>query len=1273
MQQIDNTLLTALEQDHEISGSPLVIAEWNFNRLIKTTVKNISDPEDKLWSYTKTHFPPSSITDGYRPDLGMIYAFTGSAYPISDAQLGSGGRRYYLCSKNAQYKYWVSPTTSSSVSGSYGDNAPTPGEFPIENSNLLVEYSSYVKSNKVKVTFNAEVRPTSWRISVFDKVSNGWVQIAENPTIDDIKGRCEIWWDGSAWVQDQQLDAANYREINAIKVEIDRIDTPNERVHLIEIAAMREMDITDRSSNYSVSMTMDDVDYIHPVGQVSSNDGSIVIDNRDLLLDVANPEQDYYGLMDGWCEYRTYVKFDMSAYGTSDKIVRMGTMHSNGWQGGNPFEFEVQLFDLLKVLQGIKCPMLLVENKSIARIISMILDMVGVDKYEFDFEDFDATGIIKYFWTDGTESVYDVLNRICKSHQCIVFVDEFGLLQLMTRDQIVNDEDTEDVILRGQDEMVNGTKKLANIITLSKKYDISINDVEIKYKRREANIDAQDVTGKVLTSKVWDTTDTVVLKASPLHNNVSATAVPGQLPNGSRPADVYVHPDEAETWPYSGYANLDGEVIKYEGKGYAVVNYQTGLWSEKIIKSNEDRRKWDKFTYDSYQPDGGAPGGGSGSPVGADTTGPGSIVQNRLTGRLIVTERGVDGTKWSAHSKSWIDGWMAFNVWVQNRKNPNYSTNWIEPGLKYPITVEELQDWRSKPKWGVEQRRWTVKDSILHCDNTGKSNWDQLTAQIRDLDDTEYREFGTRVRFTEGNPCAGIIFNISGDDGYFDGDATQEFPMSCHRAYMVDMHSTDNIEAGGRQGNEIAVSVKNGDSITKLEPQFAKKEDAGKFQINKNQWYDLEVIAKDMVMPDGSGSMRIEVFVNGQFIDTFVTNDVIRPTNLAGVYGRYSGRIQFEHFYATTLSGFARPKYSDEEAFNTMNVELPAGDNQTRLIDFPMNIGWLGRPVVSMATLGNATITSMEVITELGQIKSKIGPVTLLPESRHAWVIDDLAGAKGQPVNQLKVKYSSAEDISVVFETSRLAAAPYFGYKNEYPNHHSYYSLAKGGYISSKFQNIVSMPTTSFDARYSNDLGVYGERGLFLDDFGSIVREIRDFNVDLQVAPAKGTRVYVSNPEVWVIKNQYNPKKGIFTLVNASHDDQIVSGTETIDESNSIDHSLMVYGYILVDKEEKTKRVKNEDSIRKHGSYPVQLDAEWITSDAEAEALATWIVDHWGGIMDTIEVETFGTIHLQIGDKVKVRYDHAHVDSDWLFIVTGINKDFDDNGLSTSLTLRRVL
>jgi len=114
------------------------------------------------------------------------------------------------------------------------------------------------------------------------------------------------------------------------------------------------------------------------------------------------------------------------------------------------------------------------------------------------------------------------------------------------------------------------------------------------------------------------------------------------------------------------------------------------------------------------------------------------------------------------------------------------------------------------------------------------------------------------------------------------------------------------------------------------------------------------------------------------------------------------------------------------------------------------------------------------------------------------------------------------------------------------------------------------------------------------------------------------------------------------------------------------------YGYVLEDKGEATETVSNDLSILRHGIIAQDLDASWIFSKEEAQSLGKWITDHWADSMDVILLDTFCSTFIQIGDKVNIYYPNASIDEAWMFVVTDKSTVFGANGLTTSVTVRRV-
>ena len=1258
MQDMDSFYETAIRRGHHIEGSPLVVAEWNFNNIFDPTVVNL--PDDQNWSAGNKYFPPKSVANSIRPNgTGIFAAFCDEAYTVASSTANIESSRFYTVGgdKDSLYAYWICPTPSSTelvgATGIGEVDSTLDISYAVSRGELLLTYPGYINSNKVSVLFNLGSMPTDWSIFLHTQGApgDGYIEIS-NPTIDEITGRCEIWWNGTSWIQTQQLDADIFAVIDKIKVEVRAIDSPASRLQVVEVAARREIDLSDRIEEYDVNFQMDDVDFIHPVGKMCAGDGRITFNNSDLKINEQDQYSDFYGLLSGRCEYRTYVKYNLEDYGGTTAIMRTGTMFANDWQQLNEYQYQVEIWDILKLLQITKVAPQLFENISVARIISNILDSVAVDSYNLNASDFDSSTIVKYFWMDGQQNAFDTLDSLCQSSQSALYADEFGIIQLLTRNDIT--DETVDPIWTFRGEKVGDD--LADIITLKKKFNLQANDVTIKYNQMEAPVDALDITSQPLTSKVWEEDDTVVLRAAALLKTISQDGL-DHLPDSQK--DIWISSTQVELWPYKSTVNIDGELIQYDGKGYQKWNYATDppTVQEIILHNDDDKKAADKETWLSF----------TGGVVGGTSTDPSK--QNTYTGRLSVTTRdSSESGRQDLHPNYWNYGWMAYQAWLKTPGNGHFPDWYVEPGGSASYSMSNLQNYKTRTNWNSVQTRWTTEGSILKCAQPGNSGPDPAIL-VRDLGDTEYREMGTRLRL-DGSGYAGLIFYLSDAEGYDNENPTLTDPALATRFYALTVILTEEVEKSGRQINEIYLEVKNGDVTTPL----GSFKDAygnpigseGKWQIDRNKWYDIDVIVKDgPSIGDGfyAGITQIEVYIDGQWVDTFMSEDNIRPTGLVGVQARWSTVAEFEQFYATTIAGNTRPTYPNDEMFDFEIYNLASGTNVTKVLNFEPSTNM--QSVLTLSTYGaDATISSLKIKSGNGELLNQVkqlGPITVKPDTR---IVLDFNASVAE------ITYTASNGISVCWEHTDVRNFPYSDQVIVTPDN-SFYDEAKLGYYSNKLDDL-SYINPVYPYYWTDEASNYQDRQLFHDDFGSIVHEVREFDVEYDAAPAKGVRVYVSNEKVKVVALKYNPMRGIFTLANASHRDEIANGTEEIDESNSIDHSLMMYGYILEDKGEKTKVVKDEGAIRRHGPVAINLDASWIFTEQEAEALGNWIVEHWSDPMDTIALDVFSNTFSQIGDKVNVIYSNANIDEEWIYIVSDRSVSLDDTGLSTSVTLRRV-
>lgn len=1274
MQQLDSFYETAIRRGHHIEGAPIVIAEWNFNNIFEPTVTNT--PDDQDWAYGKKYFPVKSVTNSIRPKHSGIFAgFTNDAWTTDDVTLGVAGSRYYTTGLDPEkvFNYWVCPTVSDMFKvglPSTGEDDPLlPNHYGVARGTLLVEYPNYVNVNKIRVLFNLGPAPADWSVFLHTQGApgDGYIEI-ENPTVDPVTGLAQIWWDGADWVEVQQLDESIFSHVDKIKVEVRAVDQPGKYLQVVEVAAGREIDLTHRVLDYSVNFQMDDVDFITPVGRVVSADGTITFNNTDLKINERDQFSDFFGLLSGRCEYRTYVKYKLQDYGGGDVIMRTGTLYSNDWQQVNEYEYQVEMWDILKLLQITKIPARLFENAQIGRMVSQILDSVGIDGYDIDPEDFDATSIVKYFWMSGDETVFTILDELCRSYQAAIYVDEFGIVQLLTRMQIANEEDDPVWTFRG--EQVGDD--VADIGILQKKYSLQANDVTIKYHQMEAKIDATDLTAQITeqptTSKLWEAQDTVLLRASAIIRDISEDGTDGV----DNYKDIYVNAQDVITWPYKGKVNIDGELIEYDGKEYYHWNFATDppTRSTTVVKTDEEKRALDKATYQSYNPD--APGipGTSGSDL---------TKLNAFSGKMIVSVRDSDLTgRQTAHYNYWNYGWMGLRAACFGPLNSNFPGKYVDPGGSV-YNIADIQNYKTKPNWNSFQTRWSITDSVVKCNNTADGDVNS-SVLIRDIGNTECREIGTRVKLT-GDASGGILFYMTDATGYDLDNPTLTDPLFATRWYQLTIATTSAVEKVGRTVNEITLEVKNGNSMTKMQSTRALGWGGpvvgsdGLWTIDPDKWYDLDIVVKDAGShgedPTGASSTKIEVYIDGRWVDTWQTNDNIKPTGLMGVHARQKSIVEYDYFYATSSISNSNPGYTNDENFQAQIFTFEAGTNLNKTLSLAPAFSDRGFQSILSFTTGTAeaTISSLKVKGNNGDSYTsikEIGPIVVKPRTRVTIDIDSVVSN----ATAVDFTYTATEELSACFEYTTQRNFPYGIDTYITPAEHSFYDIAKQGYLSSR-RDYFTVDNPIYPL-YTESSIILDTRGLFADDFGAMAHEVRDFEIDYDVTPAKGVRVYLSNTKIRLVNQTYNPEKGIFTLANASNRDEVVNGTEELDDENSIDHILMVYGYILEDKGEKTKNVKNAGSIRRYGPIAIDIDATWVFTEADAEALGNWVIEHWADPMDTINLEVFSNTFSQIGDKVNIVYDNANIEEDWLYIVTQRSTTFDDDGLSTSVTLRRV-
>lgn len=236
----------------------------------------------------------------------------------------------------------------------------------------------------------------------------------------------------------------------------------------------------------------------------------------------------------------------------------------------------------------------------------------------------------------------------------------------------------------------------------------------------------------------------------------------------------------------------------------------------------------------------------------------------------------------------------------------------------------------------------------------------------------------------------------------------------------------------------------------------------------------------------------------------------------------------------------------------------------------------------------------------------------------------------------------------------------------------TFYDRVKGGYSSGFVQrNWYNYAFYDDDGRKVSDYYAGPSSGIFFDDFGSYVHEVREFDVKFEF-PVLYSKPYFSNERVDCPKYVGHPFGATFTLVNAGRSDAILKGEDliTFGAENSVTQQSFIYGRKIYQEDPETINVKNDAMIRRRGEIKTEFNSQWLQNKPTAQALSEWVVKQWAGGIKYASLELFGNPLIEVGDVIEVNYEPKSIVNKKFFVVA-VETQYDA-GISTSLTLHSV-
>lgn len=680
MKSVSADIVDAIKTDYAIKALPHVIAEWNMNRFVGATATNYglvgdnnSDPEI---------FPISSIVENNRPRKGINKARLGHSFVGEDYTLINGTPqrpRFYVASFDDKYKYWSSPKKSDAA-GLITECKPG------------IIYKSNVSVNKIVIgTENSWAGPKTFSIQTTSSATpseGDWTEIANQTSVGTSwknTGRIVLWFNGSSWVTTGRVDNTDetpklttirgvrlvvtaleggyeltssgspvptmyHKGIMSAAGYIPAITTTgfNTFFSLIEIAALREENISRHVVTVEDLFDLGESSPMQPIGTITANTGGITLINLyqnefgeevSGLFSADNTDSEYYGLIDANCKFTlSYDYYRVTKDSTPEEYlgnVRQFEMYAETWSDQESDIVNVELRDFSKYFDtdDLKPPAMLWENLTFSIIVAKILDSVGFSDYNIQIGLNQTTdNVIPIFYTDGEKSVWEILNELAFATQSAIYMDGFGVLRVRTRDLAFSPDDTPD-----WDFTSNGnTLHLSDIIDADKGTDFQPNRYKVVYQTTNWS---DWNNGQPSMQSVWTPSEeSVVLRGAPLFKDL-----------GVADEYIYIPANESTVWPYSSKVNINGEIIEFKGKEFV---YYTGTIADVrntvIIEDADKYKEYNELTPDGYRD------------------------KNHFTGALKIVKRGVWNSVPTEHK---LLGPFAYENWRVLDNTYTYSGN----------------------------------------------------------------------------------------------------------------------------------------------------------------------------------------------------------------------------------------------------------------------------------------------------------------------------------------------------------------------------------------------------------------------------------------------------------------------------------------------------------------------------------------------------------------------------------------------------------------------
>jgi len=1108
----------------------------------------------------------------------------------------------------------------------------------------------------------------------------------------------------------------DFVKLKGLRIVVKTMNSSDVPFDLIELSPRIKADMSNYTLSYSFNKSIAKADSGLPVGGLVASNGSITLMNHDSAFSEQNINSVVADKLKNNIKFDFYERvlkvanLDGLEY---DRFIPLKSLYAEVFPKavGGMSDISVPLRDGYFRFETTTAPSMFLKNITLTAAVAVLLDNIGFSNYVFkEFENRNIEDpVIPYFFIEPEVSVAEVLERLAIATQSAMFFDEYNNFVVMPKEYLMPyaNERSTSLTLYGQtsNELIidnpsasvpTGQYKLSNIFDIVDNETPIINDGNITYTTRyiqksvaglsQAALTEQDVTWVYKPVLLWEigqqqfaTTKNeayqsgeYALSAAPLNSYLS-DVVPYVEANTIKNNVMDLGENVIWLQRFNGYLYANGEIIRYDAIEYMVYG-GVDIIIDPLINTTPTRsnKVWitNSKQYEDYFAK--LPFNGKLFRTGNvriytepyyQTGGSGLIYKN---GPVKSHGRGQFGTTPTEHfaglSEYWSDN--------ANLKGINMKSEYLFNTLA-PITVTNRYGFNDTvyPQYVAGQQSALKVPEFMALGQAVGVDYGTATRSSRNGIISNFLRqtipSDDVVRYQKTTSSATIqssAFVFTGPNPMTTGITPKNFVTYVHKELTKDFkHFGTRMRIVGKaEASESVQTATNASEYYIVEDKIIAGGSGGLgVMINpeKNYGYFFEIAAL-------SGSNLEEYNVTTEGSESVLENVMF--------YKVVPGKINSDTQEAVPkkLWGGLASILADDGNFVGQD-RLIAEDNPT-VYDLAVEYQTIGTMIRFYLYINNKLVAIVD------------DPDPLPVYNNMALFVRGGSKCMFENIYALKNLQSQNSNTPVIDKVSQAF------YDEQILSSESLRKYAMSGLIKGSY---LSGITTDTALKYD----------IYFEEFGTIMRECAYFNVKYdQAYPAFLAKIAqtFSKERSFTISGFRPGAYGAEFLIFNSTDKTIGLGesssnylkihgitfTQSTTNELTVDEFIKdnskIYDDTYVDRT-LYSRIRAEQlyqdirlSRSKHGKKDFSLDSVYIQSKDEAESLMGWIVEKTLRPRKDMQISTFGTSVIQLGDIVSIDYKMPggfnFVDTDKQFVVYEIDYNYTSNGPETKMRVIEI-